>query len=130
MGTIASESSLYGEAWSSSLLKVIDDNKFLEYAMSQAKISKTFAEDDMSQKLLQVSKLIDTAGIRGVGRDFFFVQFGGWDHHSKMKVNLETMFEELNTALDTFWAEMDKQQKKLPNPDSGRVRDEKKILVG
>jgi len=108
--TSASESSLYGEAWSSSLLKVIDDNKFLEYAMSQAKISKTFAEDDMSQKLLQVSKLIDTAGIRGVDRDFFFVQFGGWDHHSKMKVNLETMFEELNTALDTFWAEMDKQQ--------------------
>jgi len=108
--TSSSESSLYGEAWSSNLLKVIEDNKFLEYAMSQAKITKTFAEDDMSQKLLQVSKLIDTAGIRGVDRDFFFVQFGGWDHHSKMKVNLATMFDELNTALDTFWAEMDKQK--------------------
>ena len=78
--------------------------------MSQAKITKTFAEDDVSQKLLQVSKLIDTAGIRGVDRDFFFVQLGGWDHHRKMKVNLATMFDELNTALDTFWAEMDKQK--------------------
>ena len=64
----------------------------------------------MSQKLLQVSKLIDAAGIRGVDRDFFFVQFGGWDHHSKMKVNLATMFDELNAALDVFWAEMDNQK--------------------
>jgi len=108
--TSASESSLYGEVWSSSLLKVIADNEFLEYAMSRAKITKTFAEDDMSQKLLQVSKLIDTAGIRGVDRDFFYVEFGGWDHHSKMKINLANKFEELNTALDTFWAEMDKQK--------------------
>ena len=46
------------------------------------------------------------ANIRGVDRDMFYLEYGGWDHHSTMKERLATKFEELNMALDKFWSEM------------------------
>ena len=102
-------SSLYGETWSSNLLKVIDESEFLEEAMSQADITATFGDDDISEKLLQVAKLIQVSSSRGVDRDFFFVEYGGWDHHDNMKEDIALKFESLNNALESFWKEMDNQ---------------------
>jgi uncharacterized protein (DUF1501 family)/uncharacterized protein (DUF1800 family) len=101
-----SHSSLFGEHWSSNFQKVLSDNKLLDTALSQSQITETFDEDEMSKELLQVAKLIQRSNIRGVDRDLFFLQFGGWDHHSFVKSNLSGKFEKLNTALTSFWSEM------------------------
>merc|ERR1712176_281711 len=85
-------SSIFGETWSSNFLKVVEDFKFLNAALSQASITEDFnSESKMSKELLQVAKLIQTHGIRGVDRDLFFVEFGGWDHHSNMKNNIASV---------------------------------------
>jgi len=104
-------SSIFGETWSSNFLKVVEDFKFLNAALSQASITEDFdSESKMSKELLQVAKLIQTHGIRGVDRDLFFVEFGGWDHHSNMKNNIASKFEEFNNALQSFWKEMEHQE--------------------
>jgi len=101
------DSSIFGETWSSNLFKILSDNEFLDSALSQAQITENFEDDKESQELLQIAKLIQTAtNIRGVDRDLFFAQFGGWDHHSNVKDNLSSKFETLNKALSSFWNEM------------------------
>merc|ERR1712183_769630 len=73
---ISLSSSIFGETWSSNFLKVVDDFKFLNTALSQASITEDFdSESKMSKELLQVSKLIQTHSIRRVDRDLFFVEF-------------------------------------------------------
>merc|ERR1712183_581866 len=100
-------SSFYAETWSSNFLKVIEENEFLDSAISKASITESFNdESSMSEKLLQICKLIQVANIRGVDRDFFFVEFGGWDHHDSMKTDIASKFQELNDALEPFWSEM------------------------
>jgi len=103
----SADSSIYGETWSSNLFKILSDNEFLESALAQAQITETFEDDDESQELLQISKLIQTAtNVRGVDRDLFFARFDDWDHHSNVKNNLSSKFETLNKALSSFWNEM------------------------
>ena len=99
-------SSLYAKLWSSTFLKVLDGNKFLESVMPQAGMTQSFGGDGMSQKLLQVAKLIQVAGTRGADRDLFFAEFRAWDHHSSMKERIALKFKELNGALEAFWSEM------------------------
>jgi len=103
------ESSLYGDSWSSNMIRAIDETKYLEEALSQAS-SKSFPETSLGDKLKQVSRLIETSNVRGADRDLLYVEFGGWDHHSMMKVNIDEKFTELNSALQSFWQEMEKQQ--------------------
>lgn len=102
--------SLFGEAWSSDLLRSIEESKIIEIALSNAKITEKFSNFDYSEKLKQVASLIQTADIRGVDRDAFYVEFGGWDHHVDLESHLNLRFEQLNSALGEFWRELTYQE--------------------
>jgi len=99
-------SSLFSEAWSSDLLRSIEESKIIETALSNAKITEKFSVYDYSEKLKQVASLIQTADIRGVDRDAFYVEFGGWDHHIDLENLLKLRFEKLDSALGEFWREL------------------------
>merc|ERR1712157_594871 len=103
--------SLYGEIWSSKFLHAIDENKFLEDTLKNVNPSTYFQNEDLSNKLKQISKLTKTSESRGVDRDLFYANYGGWDHHSYMKDNIRTKFERLNAAITSFWNEMKAQNK-------------------
>lgn len=103
------DSSLFGESWSSDLLRAIEESKIIETALSNSKITERFSNYDYSEKLKQVASLIQTADIRGVNRDAFYVEFGGWDHHVELESLLNLRFENLNNALGEFWRELENQ---------------------
>ena len=73
-----SAESLFAEAWSSDLLRSIEESKIIEKALSSAKITEKFTGFDYSEKLKRVASLIQTADVRGVDRDAFYVNFAGW----------------------------------------------------
>ena len=70
-------SSICGETWSSHLLKAINKSEFLEEAMSQADITETFRCDDISERLLQIAKLIQMSSSCGIDRDFSLLNLLG-----------------------------------------------------
>lgn len=88
----------------------IESSERIGQALAEVELSTNYnIRGGLDRDLLQVSKIISTRVARKVERDFFFVQVGGWDHHSNMKNNVNTKFGELNRAFETFVAEMKAQ---------------------
>lgn len=42
-------------------------------------------------------------------RDIFFVEQGGWDTHENIKIDLDRLTSEVNTALQSFTTEIKSQ---------------------
>jgi len=106
----AVESNVFGSTWSSDFLDIIEENDILDNLFSSARVVKRFAETKISMQLMQVAKLINIRDARGVDRDFFYVSMGGWDHHQDMKAHLDEMFPILDSAIETFWDEMETRE--------------------
>jgi uncharacterized protein (DUF1501 family) len=106
-----SQSSLYGEIWSENLNKALNDNEAILQALSITKLNNTFPTTDYASKLRVVSSLIGSHKQRGTDRDVFYLNMGGWDHHSEMKDGLSSNFVRLNEALTVFHKEMQAQGK-------------------
>ena len=104
-----SQSSLYGEVWSSRLVKALNDNEAILKAISTTQLYNTFPNTDYSSKLRAVSTLIASRNQRGTDRDVFYLSLGGWDHHADMKTGLSSNFFQLNEALTVFYNEMKAQ---------------------
>jgi len=64
---------------------------------------------DISLQFQAVSKLIKTKNVRGVDRDSFYIQMGGFDTHSDMITVLADRLIEMNNALQSFVEEMKAQ---------------------
>ena len=102
----ALQSSVFGETWSNRLHSALFDNAVMVQALSTTRVNTTFPDTDYGKKLKIVSTLVDSHSQRGTDREVFFVELGGWDHHSAMKASLSTKFIELNGALAAFQQEM------------------------
>ena len=55
--------------------------------------------------------MIGSHDCRGVDRDIFHLEHRQYDHHNDIHVYLDSKFEELNSAIDTFVKEMKNQDK-------------------
>ena len=53
-----------------------------------------------------VARLMRTRTDRKVDRDFFYTNFGGWDHHSELKSNLDSKLQSLNYGLERIVADL------------------------
>ena len=60
----------------------------------------------LGNQLKLVSRLMQTAGSRGVKRDIFYVTDGGYDTHSDVDLNLINNFGRINAALQAFVGEL------------------------
>jgi len=100
------QSSLYGETYSKRLQKALFDNEVLVKSLEVTQLNEQFADTDYSSKLKPVATLISSHQLRGTDRDVFFVSLSGWDNHEQLKAALTRNFQELNTALTTFYNEM------------------------
>lgn len=64
----------------------------------------------ISDQLYQVAKIIRTHTLRKAERDLFFVELGGWDHHSDVDgEKAATLWEEVDWAIEDFVNEMKAQ---------------------
>ncbi|MEZ4907023.1 MAG: DUF1501 domain-containing protein [Saprospiraceae bacterium] len=85
-----------------------DAIRIFKNAMSQTSdLSTEFSDNDVSQALRIIAKMIKANNILGFKRQIFFVEYSGWDHHDEllsrqniMLRNVSTGFGEFNMAIE------------------------------
>ena len=66
----------------------------------------TFPNSILGYQLQQVAQGLMGAGGMGARRQTFFVNRGGWDHHSGLKPMQSALLGEVDAALDAFWQQL------------------------
>lgn len=101
-----SESGVFSELWSSKLVKSISDNKQLYDTLADLETEIQFPSSHLGRQLETVAKMIDSREARGADADVYFLQTGGWDTHSDVEDNLNTLFENVDASFKAFSDEM------------------------
>lgn len=65
-----------------------------------------FPDTIVGTQLEQVARLMKVKETVGKNRDIFYVNRGGWDHHSELLPSLKTNIDEVDEALGVFKKEM------------------------
>lgn len=100
---------VYAEQYAVAFEETMVSAEGLSAALEGVNVKTADAWKEMSglhRQLQQVSRLIQTAKVRKVNREFFYVEVGGWDHHTSMKANTRTKFQEMDEAFKRFHDEM------------------------
>ena len=94
---------VYGETYSNTLLAGFGESAELsEYVKNTALSAWNGENSSLAKKFQMVNKLMQTREDRKVDRDLYYVDHGGWDHHSAMKYNMEWRLQEVNDNLELF----------------------------
>jgi uncharacterized protein (DUF1501 family) len=103
-----STDSLIGQTWSSRFIDGIDEAEFFKSKIEQAPIGSHWGWDmgNLGYQFRMLSKLMKSRDVRGVDRDVFYTEFGGWDHHNGQVSGLQNKFRELNKSLDLLITEL------------------------
>lgn len=100
----------YAEAYTQAFVENIQTTEHLTRIMEGAELKTQWsANSRLARELKTVSILIAARVGREAERDFFFVSYGGWDHHNNMKQATSNKFGEIDNALRSFVAEMEAQ---------------------
>ncbi len=62
----------------------------------------SFSDNDLSQSLHMVAKMIASRSTLGMKRQIFFVEFGGWDHHDEVMEAQQYMLDMVSNAMTEF----------------------------
>lgn len=95
-------SNIFAKTWSKQLTRGIREAESLKNYIDTAELGPHWPTTEITNTnrgFSMISKLIQTRNLRGADRDFFYVNNGGWDHHSKMKENIQNKFADLNQGL-------------------------------
>lgn len=65
-------------------------------------MATTFSDNDLSNSLSMVAKMIASRDVLDVKRQIFFVDYGGWDHHDEVINSQNEMYGVLGNALQEF----------------------------
>src|SRR5262249_26282267 len=57
----------------------------------------------LGNRLAMVARTVQGRANLGVSRQTFFVQWGGWDHHSDVQLHQDEMLPQLSAALAAFY---------------------------
>ena len=78
------DSGFHAETWSSKLTESLDRQKSLKENVDLTNVTTIFPTDsDISNQLKLVTRIMQTRVSRGVKRDIFYVQDGGYDTHGE-----------------------------------------------
>lgn len=66
----------------------------------------TFPNTSLGRQLRQVAKAIMGRSTLGAVRQTFFVNRGGWDHHSDTLALQNDMLQEVDQAIGAFWSQL------------------------
>jgi uncharacterized protein (DUF1501 family) len=80
------------------------ESKELIKYLANTKLQSTFKAQvgGLAPRLRTISKLMQTRENRKADRDFFYVDWGGWDHHANMKYEMNNRLPEVNDGLQGF----------------------------
>jgi uncharacterized protein (DUF1501 family) len=102
-------SSLFGQTWSDRFTKGIHEAGTLKESLEATLLGAHWPTEnvpELGEKFGTVARLIQARDSRGTDRDFMNVQFGSWDHHRDMKLNLRSKFSEVNAGLSWLVQEL------------------------
>jgi uncharacterized protein (DUF1501 family) len=100
-------SGVFGELWSSLLQRSQNQTEQTFYLLQSNTLTTVdFTRSALGSRFKLISQLIALREDREVDRDFFFVEYDGWDHHSEVINALSTKFTELNMELTNLVTEL------------------------
>ena len=104
------DSGFMAESWSSKMhntFSVMDELSIVDGITTATAFPVLFNNEynSLADQLKMVSRLQQAALQRGVTRDFYSVGWGSWDHHRGVLGPQETMFKQVDDALDAYVAE-------------------------
>ena len=102
----AHDSGVFGELWSSKLLKSIADNQNIYDTLDGKVTETTFPRSHLGRQLEMVAKMIDSREVRGADADVFFLSTGGWDTHSDVLDRMNQLFQDVDASFKAFSEEM------------------------
>lgn len=102
----AHDSGVFGELWSSRLLKSLSDNQNFYDTLADKTTNTAFPNSGLGRQLEMVAKMIDSRVERGSDADMFFLATGGWDTHSDVEDRLNTLFANVDASFGAFATEM------------------------
>eukprot|EP00804_Cyclotella_cryptica_P009369 CCRYP_018076-RB/>CCRYP_018076-RB protein AED:0.03 eAED:0.03 QI:374/1/1/1/0.94/0.9/20/617/4181 len=105
-GATTHDSGVFGDLWSSKLVKSLSDNKNLYDTLADKTTNILFPKSQLGGQLEMVAKMIDSRIERGTDADMFFLQTGGWDTHADVEDNLNNLFEDVDASFEAFASEM------------------------
>ena len=105
-GKTKTESGVFGEFYSDTLLKSLTHNELLYNTVSQKATTVSFPNSGLGSQLAMVAKMIDTRTERGADADVFFTSTGGWDTHSNILDAQVNLFGGVDAAFTAFADEM------------------------
>jgi uncharacterized protein (DUF1501 family) len=101
----------YCDEYAKDFGEAIESSEILGGLLDKVQLKTDFKTNtQLQQQFHQVARLIATKDDRGAERDFFFVQLGGFDTHTNQVDALNNNFEQIDSALEGFVAEMEAQQ--------------------
>ena len=97
---------LYQGTLSTSNRASIDTGIEFDNAVTPLATTEAFPSSQIGGRLEVISKVMQARTTLGMDRQIFFVERGGWDHHSELLQPQVDLFTEVNDAITSFWAEM------------------------
>jgi uncharacterized protein (DUF1501 family) len=103
-----SADSLFGQTWAAKFLDGMNEVEFFSSKIDQAPLGSHWMSDmgHIGYQFRMLSKLVKSRAVRGVDRDVFYTEYGGWDHHAGQISGLQNNFRELNKSLNLLVTEL------------------------
>jgi len=102
-------SSLLGETFAGLLSSALVRSELVGDALAAVRLSSTFADESISEQLMQVAKVINASVALQTERAAFITRIGSFDTHSDNGPVLEDKLGMINAALRSFVAELKAQ---------------------
>ena len=100
------DSGFFAETWSDELIRSLNHNNLMLEALDGVENFNEFPSSSLGRKLQTVAKVIATRESRGVDRDMFYLDIGGFDTHIDVNNHLDVLFRDVNDAIAAFANEM------------------------
>ena len=98
-----SQANILRREYSQRLRAAIDAQAvFVDAIRSAPELTTVFSDNDFSQSLRQIARVIGSRNALGASRQTFFVSVGGWDHHDDVVEKQAAMLPMISRGLDEF----------------------------
>ena len=103
-GATKINSGLFGDFFSQGIVDTFNKTAELEYRLEDSISGWTYnIGGNRGDHFEQILKMIESASERGVNREAFVVEFGGFDAHGAVLANLQDRFPTVDSAIDGFY---------------------------
>jgi len=97
------QNNIFRREYSRRLRNAIDSQAvFVEAIQSSPALATAFSDNQFSQSMRQIARVIGARDMLGATRQTFFVTVGGWDHHDEVLDNQARMLPWISAGLQQF----------------------------